>query len=136
MEIKIDIDEVSLKQKQHICLHSSQFQSLCSTKSSSETLQNLPYFVHTKTQSCFFRFSFCATLCHRPGHSLGKNIKLHKMKNRKSNFGFSYIMANFEAFRWNFSSSTSPEIGRSDQWMAALLSMLLVAVAAGCVHCY
>ena len=23
-------------------------------------------------------------------------------------------MANFEAFRWNFSSSTNPEIGRSD----------------------
>ena len=46
------------------CLfHSSQFQGMCSTKSSSETLQNLPYFIYsTKTQSCFFRFSFHATL--------------------------------------------------------------------------
>ena len=45
-----------------VCIHSSQFQSLCSTKSPSETLQNLSYFMHTKTQSCFFRFSFRATL--------------------------------------------------------------------------
>ena len=38
------------------------------------------------------------------------------MKNRKSNFGFSYIenMTNFEAFCWNFSSSTNLKIGRSD----------------------
>ena len=43
--------------------HSSQFQGLCLTKNSSETLQNLPYFIHTKTWSCFFCFSFCATLC-------------------------------------------------------------------------
>ena len=42
-------------------------------------------------------------LCrHRPGHSLGKVIKLHEMKNGKGNFGFSYSknMANFEAFHW------------------------------------
>ena len=33
------------------------------------------------------------------GHSLGKNIKLHEMRNEK-NCGFSYYidMANFEAF--------------------------------------
>ena len=43
-------------------LHSSQFLGLCSTKSSSETLQNLPYFICMKTQSCFFRFSFRAIL--------------------------------------------------------------------------
>ena len=42
--------------------HSTQFHGLCSTKSSSVMLQNLPYLIHTKTQSCFFRFSFCATL--------------------------------------------------------------------------
>ena len=45
-----------------LCIHSSQFQSLCSTKSSSKTLENLPYFICTKTQSCCFRFSFRATL--------------------------------------------------------------------------
>ena len=28
----------------------------------SETLQNLPYFIYTKTQSCFFYFSFNAIL--------------------------------------------------------------------------
>ena len=35
------------------------------------------------------------------------------MKNGKSNFGFSYVekVANFEAFRWKFSSSTNSEIG-------------------------
>ena len=37
-------------------LHSSQFLGLCSTKSSSETLQNLPYFICMKSQSCFFHF--------------------------------------------------------------------------------
>ena len=46
----------------NVFFHSSQFQSLCLTKSSNETLQNLPYFIYTKTQSCFFRFSFRATL--------------------------------------------------------------------------
>ena len=45
-----------------VFLHSSQFQGLCLTKSSSETLQNLPHFVYTKTQSFFFHFSFRATL--------------------------------------------------------------------------
>ena len=37
---------------------------------------------------------------HRPGHSLGKNIKLHEMKKGKKLRGFSYYktMANFEAF--------------------------------------
>ena len=34
------------------------------------------------------------------------------MKNEKSNFGFFLmkIMVNFEAFDWNFSLSTNPEI--------------------------
>ena len=83
----------------------------------SEMLQNMPYFIHKKTQSCFFRFSFYGILffspneCrHRPGHSLGKKVRLHEMKNGKSNYGFSYIniiynMANFEAFCWVISSS-------------------------------
>ena len=35
---------------------------MCLTKSSSEMLQNLPYFIYTKTQSCFFSFSFRPTL--------------------------------------------------------------------------
>ena len=43
------------------------------------------------------------SLCrHRPGHSLGKKIKLHEMKNEKNYIhGFSYDknMANFEVFR-------------------------------------
>ena len=42
--------------------HSYRFQGLCLTKRSSETLQNLPYFIYTITQSCFFHFSFRATL--------------------------------------------------------------------------
>ena len=44
--------------------HSFQFQGLCWTKISRETLQNLPYFMYTKTQylpfpffiSCYFTF--------------------------------------------------------------------------------
>ena len=50
------------------------------------------------------------------------------MKNRKSNFGFLYTqnMANFEAFQWNFSSSTNPEFGRSVVlfWLELALSLI------------
>ena len=42
-------------QCRYINLHSSQFQGLRSTKNSSETLQNLPYFWNTKTNIVFFR---------------------------------------------------------------------------------
>ena len=34
-------------------------------------------------------------------------------------------MANFEAFRWNFSSSTNPEIGRSEYVHEAFAQHLL-----------
>ena len=43
-------------------LHSSEIRGLCLMKCPSEMLQNLPYFIYTKTQSWFFHFSFCATL--------------------------------------------------------------------------
>ena len=71
-------------------IYSSQFQSLCLMKNSSETLQNLPYFWNMKSenQHSFFRFSFHATLLYSlmnalvyvdidqgPGHSLGEKIK-------------------------------------------------------------
>ena len=39
-------------------LHSSQFEGLCSTKSSSKMLQNLPYFWNTKNHIVFFIFHF------------------------------------------------------------------------------
>ena len=42
-------------------VHPSQFQGLCRMKSSSETLQNLPYFWNTTTTQ-LFSFSFRATL--------------------------------------------------------------------------
>ena len=45
-----------------LLLHSSQFRSLCSMKSSSEMLQNLLYVIYKKTHVVFFHFSFCATL--------------------------------------------------------------------------
>ena len=44
----------------------------------------------------------CPGLCeHRPGHSLGKKIKLHGMKNEKKLHRFSYNknMARFEGIR-------------------------------------
>ena len=55
-------------------VHSSQFQDLCSKKSSTETLQNLPYFWNKKTLIIGF-FSFCYCVCpslswHSPGHPL------------------------------------------------------------------
>ena len=45
------------------------------------------------------------------------------MKNGKSNFGFSciYNMANFEAFRWNFSSSISLFFPKSGQLVSGYL---------------
>ena len=52
--------------KNSLVMHSSQFQSLCSTKSSSETLQNLPYFIYTKILSCFFQLSLHTTLFFPP----------------------------------------------------------------------
>ena len=78
-------------------VHSSEIRGLCLMKCPSKTLQNLLYFIHTKTQSCFFHFSFRATLffplmnalclCrNRPRHSLGEKIKLHEMK--KATLGF------------------------------------------------
>ena len=49
--------------------HSSEIRGLHSMKCSSKTLQNE----------------------HRPGHSLGKNIKLHEMKNEEKTWVFLYI---------------------------------------------
>ena len=60
------------------CSHSSEIRGLSSTKSSSEMLQNLLYFMYKKTHVAFFVFHFvqlyffsyeCPGLCrHRPGH--------------------------------------------------------------------
>ena len=67
-------------------------------KSSRKMLQNLPYFWNMKIHVVFFVFHFmllyffpneCPGLCrHRPGHSLGEKIKLHKMKIGKTTLGF------------------------------------------------
>ena len=43
-------------------LHSSEIRSFCLIKWPCEMFQNLTYFIYTKTQRCFFHFSFCATL--------------------------------------------------------------------------
>jgi hypothetical protein len=43
----------------------------------------------------------CPGQCrHRPGHSLGENVKLHEVRDEKEQCGFSYYknMAGFEAF--------------------------------------
>ena len=44
------------------CNHSSEIRGLLSAKCSSETLQNLLYFMYKKNPRSFFRFSFRATL--------------------------------------------------------------------------
>ena len=72
--------------------HSSEKRRLCLMKCSNETLQNLPYFLNMKiriefsfSDTLFFFPNECPGLCrHRPGHSLGKNIRLYKMKNEKN----------------------------------------------------
>ena len=46
--------------------HSSEIRCFCLMKWPSETLQNLPYFIYMKTQSCFFHFSFHVTLFFSP----------------------------------------------------------------------
>ena len=43
-------------------LHCSEKRGLCLMKWPGEMLQNLPHFIYSKTQSCFFNFSFHATL--------------------------------------------------------------------------
>ena len=49
------------------------------------------FFIFHFVQLNFFPPNECPGLCrHRPGHSLGKNIKLHEMKNEKKLHGFSY----------------------------------------------
>ena len=62
--------------------HSSEIRGLCLMKCPSETLQNLPYFIYTKTKNCIFHFVllyFSPNEC--PGKfwsiSLGRFIK-HK----------------------------------------------------------
>ena len=91
-----------------------------------EKLQNLPYFIDTKTQIWFFHFSFCAsTLFFSLRNTLvyvdiDQGIYCNKSKvarneQRKKLFGFSYfkIIANFEVFVWSVLSSTNSEIVRS-----------------------
>ena len=79
-------------------------------KSSGEMLQNLPYFIYTKTHGCFFHFSFRATLLFILMNALdyvdidqgiykGK-IKVASNEKRKKLLGFSFYtnIGNFEAF--------------------------------------
>ena len=66
--------------------HSSEIRGLCLKKWPTEMLQNLPYFLYTKTQVCFFRFSSRATFLFTLMNAL-------------------VYMANFEAFRRVISSS-------------------------------
>ena len=64
-------------------------------KRSSETLQNLSMFLEYENPHGLFRFLLRR---HRPGHLLGKNTKLHEMKNGKNNFGFSYTYIKYGKF--------------------------------------
>ena len=80
--------------------HSSQFHSLCPTKCSSKTLQNLPCYIYTKIHKCFFPFYLCATFFPQ---SMSTMKKLHK----------ELYAVNFEVFRGNFSLSTKSEFGRT-----------------------
>ena len=66
-------------------------------KDYSEMLQNLPYFMHTRTQSCLVWFSFHTSIFFplnadklRLRHSSGGKIKYYCTKG-EDNFGFSWI---------------------------------------------
>ena len=50
--------KVSIFKFSHSIFHSSEIRGLCSTKCSSEMLQNLLYFMYTKTYLVFFIFHF------------------------------------------------------------------------------
>ena len=56
--------------------------------------------MHKKTHVVFLPNEYPGLCQYRPGHSLGKNIKLHEMKKEKKLHRFSYYknMANFEEF--------------------------------------
>ena len=70
-------------------VHSSEMRGLRSTKCSSETLQNLLYFMYKKTHVVFFRFSFRATLYFYLMNALVYvDIDQHEMKNEKNYMGF------------------------------------------------
>ena len=79
-----------------LTFHSSEIRGLCLMKWPGETLQNLPYFMIMKTQSCFFHFvqlyffiNECPGLCwHKPGHSLDKKQSSVKWKTEKATLGY------------------------------------------------
>ena len=82
-----------------------------------EMLQNLLFFIYLYENpkllfpffiSCYFIFlpNECPGLYrHRPGHSLGENIKLHEMENEKKHMGFliTKIWQILQRFSWEFS---------------------------------
>ena len=80
----------------HCIDHSSEIRGFSLMKWPDETLQNLPYFIYTKTQSCFFHFVLlyfppneCPVLFRlRPDNSLGKKVKKKWIKHL---WGFVYI---------------------------------------------
>ena len=85
-------------------VHSSEIRGLYLMKCPRETLQNLLYFIYTKTQSCFSHFSFHATLFFPLIYTLiyvdidqviqfirGKNKVVWNEKQKKQLWGFVYI---------------------------------------------
>ena len=54
-------------------IHSSEIRALWLMKWTIKMLQNLPYFIYMKTQSCYFRFSFRDTLFFSLMNALFKN---------------------------------------------------------------
>ena len=103
----------------------SQIQTLCSTKSSRETLQNLP---HKVPYAIFSQLRQT------------KEKKWHIMKKGRNIYGFlcKYNMANFEAFRWSISLGTNYEIGKSassSSFTALMLLFLMHKCLAGQFIC-
>ena len=70
-------------------VHSSEKRRLYLMKSSSETLQNLPYFMYMKNKSCFFLFFIspnkCPGLCrHRSGAYIREKNKVVRNEKQKN----------------------------------------------------
>ena len=82
-------------------------------------LQNLPYFWNKKNQIVFCLFfisSYFGFVTVNIDQTNCNQLKLARNETKKELFRFSYSknMANFEAFLWSLSSSTNPEIVRSE----------------------
>ena len=107
----------------------SQIQTLCSTKSSRKTLQNLPYKVHYSIFHYMLLYFFpnkSSSLCR---HRLRKKSGTYRKREEATlDFCGYRIWQIFKCYCWNISLSTNSEIGKSasSSSFAALMLLFLM----------